>query len=150
LLANDKLFLSAEENDFLINGYQIRRFHDMEKVEIKDDLCYEILLKENIINSIITPKIDITNLETVFQSIKALDVNIIIEREILNKEECIFIIGRIEKICKKFVYVRHFDADGIWEDKPYKIPYRDITSLTFNSRYVEVFSKYVNDSYPKK
>jgi len=149
LMVNDKLFLSAEEDDFIIDGYSIRRFRDMKKAEIKNDLCCDILLKENIITSIITPNIDISNWETIFRSLNALDVNIIVEKESLD-EKCQFVIGRIEKIFKHFSYVRHFDADGIWQDEPYKIPYNEITSITFNSRYAEFFSKYVNGSYPKK
>ncbi|HEX2938347.1 MAG TPA: hypothetical protein VHO66_05445 [Ruminiclostridium sp.] len=70
--------------------------------------------------------------------------NIIVEKESLDKNECEFIIGRVEKVYKKFVYVRHFDADGIWQDEPYKVPYTEITSVTFASRYVDVFSKYLN------
>ena len=150
LIANDKLFLSIEEDDFLIDGYHIRRFRDMEKAEVKDDLCCEILVKENIINSIQTPNIDISNWETIFNSLNVLNKNIIVEKESLDDDESEFVIGRIEKVFKHHSYVRHFDADGIWQDEPYKIPYTEITSLTFGSRYIEVFSKYVNTSYPLK
>ena len=75
--------------------------------------------------------------------------NIIVEKESLNEDECEFVIGRIEKIYKKFVYVYHFDADGVWQDKPYRIPYAEITSVSFGTRYVEVFSKYLEE-FPAK
>ncbi len=35
LISNDKLFLGAEEDDFIIDGYSIRRYTDIKKVEIK-------------------------------------------------------------------------------------------------------------------
>jgi len=38
---------------------------------------------------------------------------------------------------------KYFDADGIWSEEPVKIGYNIVTSITFNSRYVDVFSKYV-------
>jgi len=150
LLANDKLFLSVQEDDFQLDGYQIRRFRDMEKAEIKDDLCHEILIKENIITDIIAPEIDISSWEAIFSSLNALGKNIIVEHESLNDNERQFVIGRVEKVLKHFAYVRNFDADGIWEEEPHKVSYKEITSMTFNSRYVEVFSKYVDSSYPTK
>ena len=35
------------------------------------------------------------------------------------------------------------DADGIWEEELYEIPYNKITSVSFDTRYVNVFSKYL-------
>ena len=37
----------------------------------------------------------------------------------------------------------YFDADGIWQENPVKIRFKDIKSVEFGSRYVDVFSKYV-------
>lgn len=39
------------------------------------------------------------------------------------------------KICR--------DADGVWIDELFEMPFSQITSITFGSRYVEVFSKYL-------
>ena len=69
--------------------------------------------------------------------------NIIVERESLIDDECEFAIGKIDKVLKTKVLFKHFDADGIWQDDCYEIPYSQITSVTFASRYVDVFSKYV-------
>lgn len=38
----------------------------------------------------------------------------------------------------------HFDADGIWGKSPIKIPYAEITNITFSSRYIEIFSKHLD------
>ena len=46
-----------------------------------------------------------------------------------------------KKLCR--VFFKHFDADGIWQDECYEIPFSQITSVTFASRYVDIFSKYV-------
>ncbi len=75
--------------------------------------------------------------------------NIIVEKENLNDDESEFVIGRIERVYKEFAYVRHFDADGVWQDEPYKIPYSEITSVSFGTRYVDIFSKYL-DEIPSK
>jgi hypothetical protein len=145
LISNDKLFLGAEEDDFILNGYSIRRYVDLTKVQIKEDKCVEILKSEGIIESIKTPDVDISNWETVFTSLQKMNKNIIVEKESLNEDECEFVIGRIDRAFKKFAYIYHFDADGIWQEEPFKIPYTEITSISFGTRYVEVFSKYLND-----
>jgi hypothetical protein len=86
-----------------------------------------------------------TNWETIFRSLQIRNSNIIVEKETLETDKCEFVIGRIEKIYKNFAYIRHFDADGVWQNKPYKIPYTEITSITFNSRYLNFYSKYLGD-----
>lgn len=150
LISNDKLFLGAEEDDFLIDGYSIRRYVDVTKVQIKEDKCLEILQKEKIIDNIQTPNVDISNWETVFSSLKKMNKNIIVEKESLKDNECEFVIGRIDKVYKKFTYVYHFDADGIWQEEPYRIPYTAITSVSFGTRYVEIFSKYLDELQKKQ
>ncbi|MEA4846829.1 MAG: hypothetical protein VB106_06305 [Clostridiaceae bacterium] len=145
LLASDKLFLGAKEDDFILDGYTVRQFKDVTKAQIKNDMCNEILIKEGIVDSIVMPEIDLTDWQTVFSSLQKRNKNIIVEKESIDEDECEFYIGRIESVYKKFVYVRHFDADGVWQDEPYKIPYTEITSITFDSRYINIYSKYLSD-----
>ena len=134
----------------MIDGYTIRRFRDLKRAEIQNDLCHEILLKENIIDSIKTPKCDISSWEACFRSLAEHNENIIVEKECQSDGESKFVIGRVGKVYKHFAYLRHFDADGIWQHEPFKIAYNEITSVTFKSRYVQLFSKYVDGSYPAK
>ncbi len=143
LLTSEKLFLSADEDDFLINGFSVRRFCDITKAEIKDDKCAEIIKKEGISDSIQIPEIDVTDWYSTFLTVSKLGINIIVEKESLDDDKSEFAIGRIVKVLKTKVIFRHFDADGIWEKENYEIPYSQITSITFASRYVDVFSKYV-------
>lgn len=145
LITSDKLFLGTEEDDFILDGYSIRRYIDITKIQMKEDKCVEILKREGIDNSIQIPNIDIANWETVFISLQKYNKNIIVEKESLNEKEWIFAIGRIDRVFKKFVYLYHFDADGIWVEEPIKILYTDITSVSFDTRYVEIFSKYIDE-----
>ena len=39
---NEKFLLGQEENDFLLDGYCIRKISQLKKVEIKNDLCNAI------------------------------------------------------------------------------------------------------------
>ena len=146
LISSDKLFLGAEEDDFIIDGYSIRRYVDIVKAQTRDDKSVEILQSEGIVNSIQIPNIDISNWRTVFSSLQTINKNIIVEKESLEDDECEFVIGRIDRIFKNFVYIYHFDANGIWQSEPFRIPYTEITSVSFGTRYVETFSKYLNES----
>jgi len=145
LLSKDKLFLCALEDDFILDGYTIRRFKDVIKAKVQKDLCDIILEKEGIVQNLITPDIDISEWKSVFQSLEFIGRNIIVEKETFDGKDDQFIIGRIEKIGKHFVSVWNFDADGIWNNSPTHVPYSEITSVTFDSRYVTVFSKYICD-----
>ena len=140
---SDKLFLGAEEDDFIIDGFSIRRFCDLTKVEIKDDKCIEIIRNEGILSNISAPEVDLTDWHSVFLSLQRIEKNIIVEKESFNEDECEYTIGHIEKVLKNKVLFKHFDADGIWQDELIEIPFSQITSVTFGSRYVETFSKYV-------
>lgn len=77
LKANDKLFLGVAEDDFILNGYTIRRFRDITKAEIKNDICLDINIKEGIVDRIIVPDVDITSWETIFISLQKIGKNII-------------------------------------------------------------------------
>ena len=106
-------------------------------------MCDDILRREGIIDTLKAPEIDISSWQTIFEGLKLMGQNIIVEKKSLDEDEWEFTIGRIERVYKNFVYIRHFDADGIWQDEPYKIPYTEITNVKFESRYVTVFSKYI-------
>ena len=43
----------------------------------------------------------------------------------------------------RYLYVRGFDTNGNWEEKPTRIAFSELVSISFGTRYVEVFSKYL-------
>ena len=143
LLTNDRLFLCANEDDFILNGYSIRRFKDVEKTEYQDGKILSMIKAEKIDAKIIVPDVDMTDWQTIFTSLKEQNINIIIENEKAEENEDSFIIGKIIKATKTKVVMQHFDADGIWEEEFYEVPYTKITSVSFGTRYVETFSKYL-------
>ncbi|MDP4145813.1 MAG: hypothetical protein Q8936_15215 [Bacillota bacterium] len=145
LTINDKLFLAINEYDFIFDGFSIYRFKDLIKVKIKNDMCDKILKYEGLTTDIAVPNVDITDWKSVFESLKKMKRNIIVEKKSIDDEDSEFVIGRIEKIYKNFAYIWNFDADGIWNDSPIKVPYSQITNITFGSRYVDTFSKYLDE-----
>ena len=143
LWSKSKTVSGSKEDDFIIDGFSIRRISDIKKIELKDDKCNEILKAEKVLDRLSAPEIDLTDWHSAFLSLQKLDKNIIIQHESLEEKEWDYWIGRIEKVLKTKVVFHHFDADGIWQEEPYEIPFSRITSVTFDSRYVNVFSKYV-------
>lgn len=143
LLTNDKLFLCVNEDDFIFNGYSIRRFKDVEKAEYQEGKILSIIQAEKIDKRITVPNIDMSYWKTIFESLKEQNKNIIVENEKAKENEDSFVIGRIVKTTKTKVVMQHFDAEGIWEEEFYEMPYTKITSVSFGTRYVETFSKYI-------
>ncbi len=143
LKVNEKFFLSAAEDDFQLDGFEIRRIKQVDFVEKPDSKFLAIDIAEGVVDEINVPKVNISGWKPIFRSLKNMNRNIIIEHEDKDPDKCDFYIGKIEEVKKHSVMLRCFDADGVWDEKPTKIYFRDITSVTFGSRYVDVFSKYV-------
>ena len=135
---NDKFLLGQEEDDFITDGYQIRKISDLKKLKIRDDLCAHINEMIGVTNAIVCPDVDISSWQTIFHSLKKLDKFIIVE-DAYNEE---FIIGFIEKIGKNFVKIKAFDAEGHWYEKPVKKLYSEITSIIWDDRYSTTWKKY--------
>ncbi len=141
LKTSDKLFLGAVEEDFILDGYTIRRYRDVKKVEDKGGKYLEINRAEGVLEELFIPDVDVTSWKTVFESLQKIGKNIIVEDE--NNEN--FAAGKIEKVLSNKIIFKCFDADGIWEDCTWEIPFSGVTTVTFSSRYIDVFSKYVKE-----
>ena len=138
LAVSEQLFLVAEDDDFLLNGFQIRRLRDIFELGDRKGIYQTIAEKEGLTDFEV-PDVDITDWRGVFASLQKLGKHIIIEREY---EPDFFRLGVIEAVAEDHVVFRHYDADGIWQE-PASIPYWEITSVTFDDRYANTFAKYV-------
>ena len=141
LKVNDKFMLCASEYDFTFDGYTIRRLEDIE--EIQTGAKYqEIVKNEKIFNDIEQINVKIDTWKDVFSSLYNLNENVIIECEDL--DDNMFYIGKIEKVNDGDLEFKAFDNNAIWDKNVNSIKYENITSVTFKSRYINVFSKYAN------
>ena len=135
----EQLFLLAIDDDFILNGFTVRRLRDIYEIRNRNGM-YQTIAEQEGLTRFAPPKVDITDWRSVFSSLQELGKHIIIEREY---EPEFFRIGVIETVAEDHVILRHYDADGIWQE-PARISYRDITSVTFDDRYANTFSKYLN------
>ena len=146
LAASDRLFLAVQEKDFAFDGFRISRFRDVADVRVGHDKFDEMLRDEGLFHALRVPEIDLESWQAVFEDLKAMGEYVIVEYETAVGERDDFTIGKIDRVHRGCLYMYHFDAEGIWEDEPYRIPYTEVTSVTFGSRYVGVFAKYVSDA----
>lgn len=142
--ANEQLFLAIDEDDFILDGFRISRIRDVKEMRIKNDKCDEIIRSEGILDNLYIPEINLKNWNSVFEGLKDIGKNIIVEYETAEGKDDSFTIGRIKKVYKSCLYMYYFDADGIWNTAPYRIPYNEVTSVTFDSRYINIFAKYLS------
>ncbi|MBR1555450.1 MAG: hypothetical protein IJ644_08685 [Oscillospiraceae bacterium] len=141
---NAKLFLGIEEDDFQLNGFQIRRIADMRKIETKMDTCTLINRKQEILKNVKKPAVNLGSWQTVFESLDRLKYFVIIENEYKEK----FAVGRIVKVKKKSVVFQEFDADGKWQEES-EIDFENITTVTFKDRYSSTWQKYLKNQPAK-
>lgn len=139
LIVAEQLFLMAEDDDFILDGFIIRRLRDIYELGYRKGI-YQHIAEQEGLTSFDLPDVNISDWANAFNSLKKLGKHVIVEREY---GEGFFYIGTIETVADDHVLLCHYDADGIWQEEPVAIQYRDITSVSFGTRYAETFSKYV-------
>lgn len=143
LALGEELFLYMDEQDFRLDGFVVRRLKDLVEISSKQDIVNEILESEGVTSEIRRPDIDLSSWSGVLRYLSANKCNAIFESENRNSGQIDFAIGRLEKTDERYLYVRCFDASGQWEEKPTKIAFSELVSISFGTRYVEVFSRYL-------
>lgn len=143
LKSSEELFLYMDEQDFRLDGYVVRRMKDIVEINSKVDLTNDILESEGVTSQIQKIDIDLSSWEGMLSYLSHNRLNAIYESEDRNSGNIDYVIGRIEKKDDRYIYVRGFDTDGKWEEKPTRIAFSELVSISFGTRYVEVFSKYL-------
>ncbi len=136
---NDTFLLEQEEDDFLLDGYAIRKMSQLRKLDIKDDACHTINTLNGIASQIQRPHVNISSWQTIFASLQSLNTLILVG-DAVNEE---YAFGRIEKVLKSRLYFREFDADGVWCEDTLVIPYSCITHVKWNTRYLTTWERYL-------
>lgn len=141
MAVNEKFLLGYEEDDFILDGCFIRKISHLKKVEVKTDKCHEINKMFGVTDQLADPGIDISCWQSIFQALARLDTFIIIEDSVNGQ----FAIGTIQKVLKNKLYFKHFDANGVWDDGELVIPYSQITSVEWGSRYAVYWKRYFDE-----
>lgn len=136
---NEKLIMGQEEDDFLLDGYFIRKISHLKKVEIKTDKCNVINQMLGITEQIEHPNVDISSWRSIFENLSRMDTYVMIEDAINGQ----FAIGTIEKVLKDKLYFKRFDAQGVWDLDELEIRYSQITGVEWGTRYDVYWKKYL-------
>jgi len=138
--------LLQESSEFRILGYQVIPIQTIKHVRYnKNDKTIERILKEEgLLTQVIAKyKIDLTDWKSIVNDIKETELTVISECE--HPELNYFCIGQLKRINKKSISIRYFNAQGILEKKNTKHSFEDITKLSFDDHYANVFSKYLTE-----
>lgn len=141
---SDDFILLQEVYDFIILGYQIIPIKTIKHIRYnKNDKTYERILKEEGLLQKVRQKykIDLTSWKTICEDIKKTGLTVISECEHPKIDS--FCIGEIRRVNKKSLSIRYFNAQGILDKQNTKNKFEDITILSFDDHYANVFSKYV-------
>lgn len=144
LAIGQNLVLFQDLYDFDLDGYVIIRIKDITSVIITKSQQFSqfILKEEGILDQIRKPSINsVDNWENVLTELSNFGKNIIVECE--GMETSKFFIGKITAIDKKSLCLLYFNGAGEWDEEPTEILLKDITSISFDSRYINVISKYL-------
>ncbi|OIQ30337.1 MAG: hypothetical protein BM564_02915 [Bacteroidetes bacterium MedPE-SWsnd-G2] len=141
---SSNFILLQETNEFRVLGFQIFPIQTIKHVRFNknDKTIHRILNEEGLISEVKAKyKIDLTNWNTIVNDVKATQLTVISECE--HPKQNYFCIGYLKRINKKSISIRYFNAQGILDKKNTKHKFEDITKLSFDDRYANVFSKYL-------
>lgn len=143
---SNNFILLQESDEFRILGYQIIPVNTIKHVRYnKNDKTYNnIIGQEKLYDKVQSKyKIDLSNWKSILTDIKQTGLTVISECE--HPELNYFCIGNIMQINEKSLSIRYFNAQGILDKKDTKHKFKDITKLSFDDHYANVFSKYVKE-----
>lgn len=146
IMLNSELVLLQNCDEFTLEGYTVLRMDDISSVRSNkfERFVEKILKSEGTLDEVgITYNINLDNWQSLFQSLKKANKNVIIECEVGDEAKDEFFIGRLIRVNRKSVSLLYFSAVGKWDEEPTVIPFDEITTVRFDENYIKVFSKYL-------
>lgn len=139
--ANDKFFLGAVEEDFLLDGFDIRICRDVAEVEYIEDVGTEILRKKQVLKDMKIPAVDLTSFYTIFASLYLMNKIVSVENE---WDDGFCYMGKIRKIKRDSVLFLPVDCNGMWLEEV-EIFFDEITLISFDIRYTSTWEEYLKE-----
>lgn len=146
LRVSERLFLGIAERDFQLDGFTVRRLADIEEAEPIRGTYLKIHQAEGNLARLSVPPIPITSWRAACSALAASGELVIVETEEETADG--FFIGRILAVGEQGIRFRSFDGRGVWDERPIQLPYQRVKALTFGSRYITTYGKYVRP-YPE-
>ncbi len=149
---SDTFMQLAEQDEFKFNGEVIIRLDHFDSIRCNEyDITIKSILEGEKHLTKSKPKatkVDLSSWATIFTGMMEADIHVIIECEDLKKPT--FAIGPIQKVGNKSLKIHNYNPEGIYDDKPIQIKYKDITIVRFKDQYSSTFRKYLKEAKGKK
>ena len=139
-----RLLVLQQVADFHLDGYLILRVKDITKVRIgKFERTQDrILTRLGVPDSVVLPAwLNFDNWPSFFRSAQQADKCVAVESALLRVN--VFALGEIQKVKKKALVLREFNATAKWRRKPRPFRYKHITTAWFDDEYGTVFHEYM-------
>jgi len=149
---SDDLALLHTFDDFEPDGYMIIRTDDVEDVTRgKHERHWDRMLGGEGLLSGLDPEfsIDLSSMRTAIADIQRLFGKMVIQCEDRDEddEETMYLASVVE-LTDRDAVIDELDATGHWGDEPEAIPYLDITTVEFDTPYINRFWKYAEGPAP--
>ena len=131
--------------DFRDEGYAILRTRDIVDAysNKSDSFIEQICISEGLQDMVQQEYIkEMDSLKQIMFQLKNYDGFVCIQCE-HQLEKCTFYLGKIITVEDDGVNFKDVGMDGIWDDEIHKIPYEEITQISYGDNYSKMFYKYV-------
>lgn len=142
---SDDFIVLQESDNFRLLGFIVLPNSTIKEWRYNaNDAFYEKLVKleESDAAIKVKTKVELNGWKSLFQSLKDNNKYVIVECQHHKIDS--FVIGEIVSVKEKSVSILYFNPEAIFDKKPTKIKFKNITKITFDDRYIDVFQKYIN------
>jgi hypothetical protein len=146
ILAMSEDFLLLQlGTDFMLHEYAIIKIGDYDSIRHSSyERTFKRIIKAEGIFAThygFDKPLPLTSWNDILKTLKEYDTDVIIKN--FRKDYLDFWIGSIKRVSDKSVSIHNYDPDGVLDSKPSLIQLDTINILTFGSRYLTIFKKYL-------
>ena len=132
---SDSLVLAVSECDYVLDGFRLIPLSEIESLKPREPIRSEIERYYALYDHLQTPELDLTDWHTALNGLSQTDP--LLSVEWLGRDGLYhWRIGKIERVKKRSLILRAFDADAVWQE-PQKIPFDAIRFASFGDRYAD-------------
>lgn len=134
--------------DFHDEGYAILRTRDIVDVYSNESDFFneQICISEGLQDMVKQEYVkEMESLKQILLQLKRYDGFICIQCE-QQLEKCAFYLGKVITVEDDGINFKDVGMDGIWDNEIHKIPYEEITQISYGDNYSKMYYKYVEKS----
>jgi hypothetical protein len=146
---SDDLVLIQYVYDFRLDGLTILRTTDITDIRCNEtgEFQKQLLVDEQVLQEVpFGTAFDLSDWRSIITQLSRKYRLMILEDEKAKPQQ--FLIGTIEKITTRSVWLRYFSGAGNWDAKPTNLLFKDITACQVGTNYLNVYERYFDRHVP--